>query len=211
VESVILLNAFLALRRRLGIKSRRRKKKAREKDYELMTQGPDGKTIKLRLPLDDHPTVLFFVLFNPPGLMALGPSPLTGPIHTYVHQFESASLAKRQGLDNIVTPSFDTLVFSQMLAKIAHCYAAWRIGRDKFKPYLREFIRREYGKADDCPERYQWIGGFPKLAAPADPDVLHQLGHGFLDTNGKRLLYVTIRLLANLSGPIYTVVVGEMI
>jgi hypothetical protein len=204
IEGVLLGSTFLALRRRLKIRGRKRKRP--EERYEIRTIV-NGKPVIRHLSLDEHPTILLLVSFNAP--IAIGG--IGGPAIIYAHQFDSYKAATDQGLDNIFSRGLDTVRFSQMLAKIAHGYACWRIGTDKFRPKLQEFILRKFQKDEQYPECYELVGGDPRICAPSEPDVLHQLGHSYVERNGRKLLVVGIRLLANLSGPLYLVVAGEML
>lgn len=204
IEQPMLAGAFLAARRRLEIRGRRRKR--RVADYEL-TAVVNGNEVKLKLPLENHPTTLLLAGFRVARRLG-GPG---GPGLIFIQAFDSLSRSRKNGIGQIDSPEFDILLFCQMLAKIAHGYAVWRIGMGNFTPLLPDFITRKFEKTERYPECYELIGGLPVQFAPDQVDELHWLGHVTTEYQGKRLLVVGIRLLANLGAPIYWVVAGEMV
>lgn len=204
IENLILRGGMLAPRRHLKIRGRRRKRT--EKDYELITVI-EGKDVKLRLTLAEHPSILFIIGFKPPR--AIGGE--GGPGIFFVHTFNTHEVALRHGAESIASHGFDTVRFSQMLAKIAHGYAIARIGAGNFKPYLLDFILRKFNQTDQYPACYDLIGGSPISFAPAETNELHQLGHEIMVHNNKQVILVGIRIFANLGAPLFWVIAGEMI
>lgn len=202
-ENFVLRGGMLAPRRQLHLRGRKRKRD--EKDYDLVCEVA-GKEVRLRFPLMEHPSILFIVGFNSPR--AIGGT--GGPSTFFIHTFNVPEYAIKQGAESIASHGFDTVRFSQMLAKIAHSYAVARIGLGKFKPYLPSFILRKFEQAEQYSECYEFVGGNPVTLAPAEPTELHQLGHEIMNYNGRRLLLIGIRLFASLAAPLFWVVAGEV-
>jgi hypothetical protein len=143
--------------------------------------------------------------FNPPKFIG-GP----GGVGTFfIRTFNQSDTAVKKGAQTIVSHAFDTVLFAQMIAKIAHGYANWIIGIGNFKPYLLAFIRREFGENEQYPDCYDFVGGNPSRFTPTEPDELHQLGHELVSYNGKTLVLVSVRLFANLGAPLFWAVAGE--
>jgi hypothetical protein len=124
------------------------------------------------------------------------------------HLFGTPDAALKIGAQSVASPGFDTVVFAQLIAKIAHAYAVAVVGQANFVPMLRPFILREFERAEQYPACFRLIGGVPSLHAPSD--ALHVLGLGYTETRGRTFLVAMVRLFANLGAPTYTAVVGEL-
>lgn len=204
IEQLVLGGGLLAPRRQLKIRGRKRK---RNDEVLNLVSVVNGKDVKIDLPLGEHPTVLFIASFRPPRLIG-GQGGIGGG---FVHTFNAPEAAIRRGAEAIASHGFDTVVFSQMLAKIAHGYAIAKIGARSFVPYLVPFILRKFERADHYPACYDLVGGNPDLFAPSEPEELHQLGHEIVGHGNKRVIVVGIRLFANLGAPLFWVVAGEIL
>jgi hypothetical protein len=205
-ETAILKNSLLAVRRRLKIKGKKRSR-SDEKTYPATTII-GGKNVEIMLPLGDHPTVILMIGFNAPRMFSRDPKrPDISSI--WNHFLGEVAGAQKAGATSVFTPSFDTVRFAQMIAKIAHGYAVYRFGVAGFRPLLQEFIRRKFARDEQYLECFDLVGGAPRLYAP-HPSDLHTLGHDFGSIGEKRYLLVHVRLFANLGAPIYSAVVGEV-
>lgn len=120
---------------------------------------------------------------------------------------DNAQRLREIGVKKFALPAIDTVKFCQMLAKIAHAYAAATIGLHRLEPLLVGFIRSRYEKAEPERDRYIYIGGEPK-AEPAT-EALHELGCCAMKIKGAVYLLVKIRFFANLGGPSYYVIPAQ--
>lgn len=98
--------------------------------------------------------------------------------------------------------TFNAPPFFQMLAKIAHAFAAAELGIDGFEPFLVPMILQE-----ELSNSVQYIGGNPKNQ-PAGRD-LHELALLAALDGVRTTLAVRIRLLSLLETPTYLVAVGR--
>ncbi len=204
IEQLILNGSLLAPRRQLQIRGRKRKRK--EQEYELITLVGE-REVRIRLSLEEHPSILLITGFNRPRIVG-GAGGICG---AFIRTFNVPDEALSRRAESIASHAFDTVLFCQMLAKIAHGYAVGAIGAEKFDPYLPAFILRKFEGAEQYPACYDLVGGNPIDIAPSEPDELHQLGHEIFAHDGKQLLLVGIRLFANLGAPLFWVVAGEIL
>jgi len=110
-------------------------------------------------------------------------------IWTYQTNLSAANLAK-YGIQSMASPIMDTHRFSQMLAKIAHSYAAAVIGLDGFEPLLVEHILGE-GVSP-----WHLVGGTNLDDDVPATDSLHEKDHVVQMADGTRYLTVRVRLFA---------------
>lgn len=99
----------------------------------------------------------------------------------------------------------NTPMFMRMLAKMAHCYVAARMGPDTFEPFLVPFIM---GKEADFPDLYIGGNGEPPTAGRHKGAFVLALRH--VEREGRVLAVVRIHLFPDLGSPQYLVVVGAM-
>jgi hypothetical protein len=162
-----------------------------------------GQDINVKLPLADYPTLLFFPRLGPPGLLVGRPRDRVDmrAMWMYSLNLNPQSLAK-YGIQSMASAVMDTPRFSQMLAKIAHSYAAAVIGLDGFVPLLLDHILH--------PDGFPWhfVGGIENDEPPSG--FLHEIGHEERELDGKIFLVVRVRLFANLGAPSYFIVTGEL-
>ena len=96
--------------------------------------------------------------------------------------------------------------FARFLAKIAHATAVADVEVPAFKPYLPELI------LTNRPRYIDLVGGslsfFPIVP---NQGVLVEIGPVKRELDGVVLVVAAIRLFASLGGPVYKVVVGEML
>lgn len=206
IEGAVLRTLLWAPRRRLKIRGKNRKRN--EKLYPV-TAIVNDRDVVMHLPLDDHPTVLFFLVLNVPGILCgrkVGESGIQGVWAQELGQ--SINKILQRGVSTFASATMDTVRFAQLLAKIAHGFAVAELGLDGFSPMLPEFILRTFGQKENWPNCYHVVGGDPRDYA-AD-NALHVLGLGMISANGIIYLVVAIRLFANLGAPVFHVVVGEV-
>ena len=175
IEGSVLRNLFGASRQRLRV---RRTNKIEDIEFPV-TSVVDGRDVILKLPLDQHPTVLFMANLALPGIFEnriVGHSGIHG---IWMHFLNDPS---NYGLSHYATPTLDSVRFGQFLAKIAHSFAYASIGGD-LNYYLTDFIRRKFARTEPYPEMYHLIGGEPLTRPPAT--ALHEIGGAFAEFNGK--------------------------
>jgi hypothetical protein len=205
IEGNVLRTVLWAPRRHLKIRGKKRK---RAESLYPVTAIVDGKDVVMHLPLDAHPTMLFLMVFNAPGILCARTVGRSGIQGAWAQELGNRVQGfVNRGVRNFASPSMDTVRFCQLLAKIAHGFAVAELGLDGFMPMLPPFILREFGAKENWPNCYHVVGGNPFDWAP--DEALHVLGWGFPDS-GHQYLVVLIRLFANLGAPIFQVVVGEV-
>lgn len=200
IEGTVLRTSLWAVRSRLGIRGKKRK---RENAFPV-TAIVEGEPVQFTLPIDVHPTFLLLLAYRPPRLLV----PQTAsPDH--IATFWGHALNKRGFREgDRLEVQFDSLVFCQMLAKIAHGYAVAEFGLNAFNPFLRELILLRFQKNQYCVDVADYVGGDTQPYAPSK--ALHVLGHELVQANGNQYLLVSIRLFSLLGAPVYKVIVGEV-
>jgi len=123
-----------------------------------------------------------------------------------------------RNINNVATHGIDLLAFSQLIAKIAHGYAATQFKItsfsmaknpiiDSFESKLTPLIKAKFDKDDDDLSCFDYVGSIYGLFEPST--FLHGLGSDRVVLNGKQFLVVYIRLFGNLGSPIYVCVVSH--
>lgn len=194
-ESSVLRGAFLPVRAKLGLRTRR--KKNRPKQFSTRFATGDGE-VALNLPASEHPGFLVFPVFGSPGHVP-DESPIPGlELRTfgYIYHRPSLERLKAQLAPKSATVTFpDLIAFARMLAKIGYCFAVARVGLDAVidSPVLN-FIKGE------DPQVGRYVGNLD-----TDPvntaEGIHQVT---LLWNSTRMV-AHVRLFAPLKTPEYTV------
>ena len=117
----------------------------------------------------------------------------------------------KQALDDYDAESFVTEqirphLFARMLAKIAHSHSTAVLGADAFKPALLPLIL-------NSGQRYiEFVGGSFELDPPQPhATLLTSFEVVPRQTDGAPLGVFNLRLFANIGGPTYHIVIGEML
>jgi hypothetical protein len=201
IERMVLRWSLLVPRIRLGI--RRKKRKRAEALFPVSINQTKGNVI-FHTSLEDHPSVLFLPVFNPPGLMidrTIGESGFQSAF------LKTLTALPKPGYPEFATPAVDTAAFCQLIAKIAHGFAVLELGLDGFTPLLPDVVLKEYG-GDNSLSWFHLVGGDPRQFAPAEAQ--HVLGWGFFEKNDTEYLIVSLRLLADEGAPVYFAVAGTL-
>jgi hypothetical protein len=210
VEQSCLREMFGAVRYSMGLSPRKRKKKPQDITVTVVNHD-DSLEIK-RVELEVHPHSFILFTFGPPDILLGGPVVLggrprevftTGPgVWSYLPNKSDAQHPLRYGGKGFKVGSFQPMLFSRMLAKIAHAFAVADQGQDSFTPYLPALILGNY----ETPSYL--VGGEAMIPPPFN--ALHRL-HLYCRRvpPSPELLIVDIRLFANFGAPIYRVVVGR--
>ena len=213
-EGDLLSRLFWLPRNKIGLKG---KKRARERRSFLVHALIDGQTTVVDLPIEDNPSFLTMPYFPIPSVLELDGKLTLGNFGIWVHQFEDLRRLWDHGVKEFTTPTIDTLKFTQLLAKIAHGYATWKMGltwlscgggpmMGDYRAVLLPFIRKKFGPTEVFPSHLDYIGSFPGNYPPSSS--LHEMGADFLLHKGEVYLMVLIRLFASLGAPVYWVIVG---
>ncbi len=201
------------LRLRMRIQSRRGKVKLRDISVEFNTVN--GKEVRM-IPAEEYPTFLALPVLHPPSILfstAPGPIiPKAGWVWHLTDYEEKMKLLERPGdTGSVFDMKINLYPFGRMLAKVAHTFAAARLGIDSFKPYLPDFI---LGK--NPMKGAQLIGGDgdPTPGQPYIPPgkqiMHHQMQLYMLASHNKpTLLAMSIKLFTFTGAPSYQVIVGE--
>jgi hypothetical protein len=133
IESKVIQSQFESTKRRFDIKGRRNKSIL--KSNFTISHRVNGKDIHLRLPIEEHPLVLFQARFGSPGILCGRPRELHGVIGTWsINLNADKERLKQQGIKILNTSGFDTFVYAQFLAKIGHAFAAAEARIENFCP-----------------------------------------------------------------------------
>ncbi len=200
-ETTVLGGMLWAPRHKLKLPMKRSKIK---RTKFPVTAFVDGKEVNFSLPLDTHPTMLFFLPLRTPGILAGRPIGRSGIRGFWLRGLND--LAKANALE-LWSPSVDTVRFCQFLAKTGHSFAMAMLGDSCLMPSLPDFIRRRFTSDEQYPECYHLIGG--DIDRPPS-NVLHELGLAFARHEHQWYLTVHMRFFANLGAPTYVAVVGAL-
>lgn len=204
IEGDVQKNLLLAPKRALGIKGKNRNPSPTIA-LTALRYGRNWKTVLL--PSNAHPAMLFLMAFGEPAI--LGDSNVRpGVAGAWVHLLGSFDAVQKMGITELATPAFDTIRFSQFLAKTAHSFAAATARSVEYEPLLVDFIKMKVKRKGADPTCFNHVGGIPNQFAPSSS--LHELALRTVNIRGEWYLSVHIRLFGMLGGPVYTVVVGRL-
>jgi hypothetical protein len=180
-----------------------------------------NRMVRLVAPPSEHPTAIFFPLFDSPGILDFRAPDTRGPRDAFywilAGDSETALVwrMRRLGGNVVAHYRYDHFKFGRMLAKIAHSFAIALFGLNAFQPFLRDFI---LGKSNHMT---YFIGSTDPEPALASPENLgYQIGWKVWQSTATNqlppynLLIIEIRLfpsvgLPHLGPPRYFVVVGQ--
>jgi hypothetical protein len=182
----------------------------------LPTRNPDDRPIELtlflsdgkgqneqrKIPAHEFPFVIPGLLLPPPGILT-GEKRHNKIVGESWIGFADDSIKKiyEETGKGVRVATFSNLIFSRMLAKIAHSYAVAEWGFHSFRPVLLDLI---LGRTDTIA---YWVGGNGPIK-PADPTGLHRLELRREMLLGTEYVVCHIRLFCNFGAPEYRVVVG---
>jgi hypothetical protein len=192
---------FGPTRIRLGLPTRNPEERPTELTLVLSRRTtPIG---ELRVPASEFPLVIPGLKLPPPGIF-LGEKPHDRLVGEFVLIQNETEMKKYLVEDQkgIRVATFNNHIFMQMLAKIAHSYAAAEWELYSFRPLLLDLI---LGRSQTAS---YWVGGSDR-PLPSD----HQSSLHRLELRREVLLATTyvvayIRLFCNFGAPEYRVVVG---
>lgn len=203
-EGTVLRKVFSAARRQLGLKPSR-KRRPSPKTFSCIAEV-NGQEISIELPIQVHPGLMMLPIYMAPGIMASRPegmSTMCGFWSCAVN-FDPINLSNKKITS--IKCEIDTVLFSQMLAKIAHSFLVAELGLDAFQPTLKDFIIKKFDKDEKISDEIDYLGGAVDLE-PASSNF-HEIGWYQYGYGSLLYLVVRIRLFAKLGAPTYHVVAG---
>lgn len=206
IESDVQLQLLLAPKVAMGIRGKNRSPQTTMR-LQTLKNGRNSRAVMLGN--DRHPAILFLLALTTPNILArrVGPA-ASGMAGVWFHAFGSFDGIKEMGIEELASPSFDTIRFCQFLAKIAHGFAAATATPGSYEPLLIDFIKKRVPRRGADISCYDFVGGVPKSFAPSS--ATHELTLERLEARGTFYLSVHIRLFGHLGSPVYSVVVGKM-
>lgn len=203
IEQFVLRGEMWGVRSALGLSTRSRRDAPKELPLKLIKNGIKR---EIMLPLDQHPIVLLFPLFNPPGIIT-GDIP-KGITLRYLAQIgfgkNLKNVLRDEGADDVeFTHTYKILEFAKMLAKIGWGMAAAEGKLDKVDPdnsVISAFM------AETSSIGY-WVGAYPGELKP-DEGTLHTVQIYSDEKLG--LLIAKIKLFSFSHTPEYGVVLGKL-
>jgi len=170
VEDFVLRKYLCALRSHLSLPSR--KPHLRPDRYPLvLRKGTHSWKKKVRL--SEHPGVVRFVMFEPPGKVEGRPPEQKTFSVRFLTAFIFPDMADRLARlgadaaeDRVV---MGAMSLARMLAKIAHAFAVAELGVDAFeKTYVTHLV------LNDAPDWNYWVGGYDR-GRQVEARELHEL------------------------------------
>lgn len=207
IEGYCARKIFMNTRVSHEMQTRRRKERPTSLPIDL--HFPGGRTEQRMLPIKDHPGLTTLISYQRPGILAgRSPEEPFGPVKYWLSGKDLKEiklndyLLSQRAIGATVHWHFDAIIFSRMLAKIAHCTAVATVGLDNFKPFLPKLILE---KTTLMP----FYVGTEIEQAPATKDG-HQVDCFRHRLGSKSFVVASIRLFAQQRSPLYWVVVGEL-
>jgi hypothetical protein len=167
----------------------------------------NGEIKDIQVPLKEHPVLIHFPVFSPPGYLAANEYTsgitLTG-VATILFGPRPDEVAKKLGVTEIMhNQSYYPAGFARTIAKIGYSYAVAEGALERIhgKPLLLDSL---LGRTDDIG---RWVGTLT-LPLQSHPGLLHRLS--IHEDYEKKLLIVEVQLFADSQTPSYGVVVGHL-
>jgi hypothetical protein len=172
----------------------------------------DGKRTDKSFSLEDLPNYLVLPQFHDPPGLTTGRTDGTGR-HSYTIWGDQRSLDEHGSADEsaVLAEGFDLVKFARAIAKIAHGYVLGELGLDSLEPYLPPLVLGQDTRLGDL-----LIGDWGEDGM-ARENVLHQIGHSFLQHNATAdhgefvRVDVRLRLFARYERtPVYRIITGVL-
>lgn len=200
-ETRLLKGSLMGSRILLGLETKRPKDRPKRLPLFDTRATPNRKVM---VDVGDFPVTIMLTAFD-------GPSALTGvPIQHatekvwlhFLSPVDQRLLARKYGLFDFATSSFDARAFTVTIAKIAHAFLAGELGMRSFVPLLPHFIM-----GDHFAWHRHYIGGL-LTQEPAAPE-LHQISIEEQTVENWPFYVVRLRLFSNIEAPTYRIVAGQ--
>ena len=162
------------------------------------------------LPLRHYPTILVMPFLFPAASYSRSHPEAYDIFNIRIYNLNAnPKYLERYAIDLISTQTIDLVELSQLIAKIAHCYAIQHWGWHRFKHLLTDFIRTEFLRESTKPP-----GHFANVGCIWDQQKersknLHEIELGMISWQGKQYYAARVQLFACCGMPSYHVTVGE--
>ncbi len=208
-ESSIASNMFDPIRKYLSLKG----KNGRLKKSNFKLDIGREKTEYKIFPINEYPVLLTLPRFHPASAISNRPFDTEGLFDLIIYNFNIEKERLIEIVNELSTLHIDTLLFCQLLAKIAHSFAVFHLGLDGFNQTLQSFIKSDFisnkSDATSYQSQYNYIGCCYLANKERQSDMLHELELGRINSSGKSFYAVKIRLFSYLVNlPSYYVIVG---
>jgi len=189
-------------RRRIGMRSRHRKKWQSDVAFDVLHE--DDTIERKTIPAEQFPQVLSLLKLSPPEVLS-GEKAGT-PEAWVLYNMHDVEGARKHGGRGFTAGIFDVQAFCRMLAKIAHAYAVAECGPDEFAkidPLLPDFILR--GGANP----FSFVGG-ESVELPGEA-FMFRIGCFHHPMGARNYLGVFLRLFAFIDAtPLYRIAVADI-
>jgi len=215
-EGYCASKVFRSIRLAYGIKGRRRKRPPPPTHLPLTT-GDSSDIRTTDVPIEEHPLGFSLPMFEQAGILQYRAPGEDFKIR-WCYGMKSPSLApavydslferNQKEIGESITLHFVGQIrlnpYARLIAKISHCATVALVGLDKFKPYLMDIILRA------SPDFHYYVGGSLEKQPESEKaditfnifDMKHPSGH---------FVICQMRMFADIGGPLYEVVVGELV
>lgn len=208
LESSIVSNMFDPIRKYLSLESKKGMLKKSNFKLDIGMETTNYETF----PIDEYPVLLALPRFDPASAISNRPYDTDGFFDIIIYNFNFEKEKLNEKIKDFSTLHIDTLLFCQLLAKIAHSFAVFHLGFNGFKHTLQSFVLSDFiNKFDGSyKSQYNYIGGLlPSGNEERKCDMLHELELGQINWLDKSYHVVKIRLFSYLINlPSYYVIVG---
>ena len=204
-EQSVLRRSMGVARRTMGFKSKKAKDTPTHVEIAI---GKKGHERPISVLLKDYPTIFYFPILPPPGLLSGAPEhsvPDWPRIHLVVEREKQAELTRKYKDVEWKMPMAPTLAWARMLAKIAYSWVVAEKGYGSFKPFVCPLIRQQTKSFSQLIGSDEGIKG----AMPPVGTGRHTLEQRNILQDGRIFVVVVVNFFLGLNIPPYLVVVGE--
>ncbi|MBI9045936.1 MAG: hypothetical protein JEZ06_15695 [Anaerolineaceae bacterium] len=179
--------------------------KERPKKAPMEYIGADGKRHKSPISLEEVPLIILGFNFPEPRFL-MGLPPTEEVEGDLVARYIDNEIQKRfldSDVKQIKLGSVNILLFSRMIAKIAHSFAISQLGYGTFNPFLTDLILGNFSQYST------FVGGYKNQDNLKFPEVpLHYIYMKDISFKNNDYISVVINLFAFADMPTYQVIVG---
>lgn len=204
-ESVVSDSIFGAVRKNLGLKGKkgRMKKGKFEADFGLSIS--DNKSVHIAT----HPTILTMPNLYPATSYSRRTRQSNPVFNMVFHNLNVDPDATNLPDENYInSEKFDTLSFSQLIAKIAHISVVAWLRRKPKHMFVADLIRMSVSREVPYEKHFDHVGHIWNDGNHPSSN-LHEVDVGEISWNGKTIFAARVRLFACFGMPTYHVTVGQ--
>jgi hypothetical protein len=222
-EGTVTRQIFQQVRRQLGIKGKKRKRRQEDFLLPVFDRFTEDMSLARKVTIDKHPSVLTIPRIKPLARLGLDQQFQMADGHALSVDLWELTADSDQRIKRLkqdghegawLLGTIEITPFFRLLAKIAHTCAIATLGYNGFDHILMPGIRTDAGLLDDL------VGELPAFSRSLFPfgyrQGLHEVAVGLVSTHPKAV-FVNIRLFSNLMRPTmpyftptYAVVAGTL-